>query len=241
MDNPFLFHTFIDLAEKTLSQLSSPFAVFDADGTLWKEDIGFGFFYYQIENKWIEDESLKKKVNDLYNESPQNSCSLIVQLNKNIHIKQYRKWCKEYLKTNPVTVFSFQKKLISFLHNKGVKNYVVTASPEWLVEEAIKHYELPIDKVIGFKTLIKNELITDQLQYPLPIGSGKMSAYLQKSNSIYPFFSSGNTLSDLDLLELASHFKLVVTSASKNEKHFDSERILLSIARQKSWFYKDLS
>lgn len=241
MDKPFSYPQFISLVEDILPDISSPIVAFDADGTLWKEDVGFGFFNYQMSKKWIDDKNLKEKIHHLYQNNPQQSCSLIVQSNNNVPLQQYLSWCQEYFNQVPLTIFSFQRKIIQFLHNKGVQIYVVSASPEWVVQEAIRHYALPIDHVIGVKTQIEEGLISDKLEYPLPIAAGKVSAFLNQSKHNYPFFASGNTVSDIDLLELATHFKLVVGSAQKGDKHFDSERVLLSLAKQKSWFYKDLT
>lgn len=231
---------FYSSVDNILSHIPNKIAVFDADGTLWKEDIGFGFFEYQIKNSLLQNPPSMKFIHQLYKTNPRKVCSLIVQINQGVFYKQYISWCNDYLKSNPVNVFSFQRKIINFLKDKNVDIYVVSASPEWVVNEAIRYYSLKIDHVIGLKTVIEKSTITDQLCYPLSIADGKSRSFLQRSKNIYPFFSASNTVSDLDLLELATHLKLVVASAPIGHKHYDSERVLLSIAHQKSWLYNDL-
>ena len=119
-----------------------------------------------------------------------------------------------------------------------MKIYVVSASPQWVVEQAVRHYDLPVDCVVGMKTKLDDKkVITDQLVYPLSMEAGKVTAFLERSKNRYPFFASGNTVSDLDLLESSTHIKCVVVKAKKGERQYDSEQVLLSIALQKNWFY----
>ena len=220
--------------------LSHKIAVFDADGTLWPEDVGFGFFEYQIKNNLLPHKDFFKNINECYKTNQIKTCSIILQKNKGVLFNQYTSWCKEFFQTNPLNVFPFQKELIKYLKKLNVTVYVVSASPEWVVQQAVRHYELPIDCVVGLKTVVDTKgVITDQLVYPLSIGSGKVTAFLEKSKNLYPFFVSGNTLSDLDLLESSTHIQFVVAQAQKEERQYESEQVLLSIACQKNWFYFD--
>ena len=224
--------------EQALRGLSHKIAVFDADGTLWSEDLGFGFFKYQIKNNLLPYKDFLKNIDECYKVNQIKTCSIILQKNKGILFNQYISWCKDFLKTDPVSVFSFQKKLIKYLKDLDVTVYVVSASPEWVVELGVKHYGLPVDFVVGLKTVVDGQgVLTDEMIYPLSMGAGKVTAFLERSRNLYPFFASGNTVSDLDLLESATHIKCVVAKARKEERQYGSEQVLLSIARQKNWFY----
>lgn len=233
---PFKLHSFFQKVEEILPQISNKKACFDADGTLWKEDIGFSFLDYQKKHSLIKE---TKNVRELYKTNPTEACSLLLQANNNVSYEQYLSWCRDYLKTQPVNPFSFQKKILFFLKEKGVETYIVSSSPEWVVKTAVDHLKLPVDHVIGLKTLIKNNKVTDELYYPLPIAEGKTTAYLERSGNVYPFFSAGNTLADLDMLSMATHLRLAVASAPPGKRQYDSERVLQSLARQKSWMVKD--
>jgi len=224
--------------EKAQRGLSHKIAVFDADGTLYPEDVGFGFFEYQVENNLLKEKDFLKNINECYKKNKIKTCSIILQKNKGVLLDQYMSWCNDFFKTDPLTVFSFQKKLIHYLKKLGVTVYVVSASPQWVVQQAVRHYELPIDVVVGLKTVVDDKgVITDQLIYPLSMGPGKVTALLEKSKNLYPFFVSGNTVSDLDLLESSTHIKCVVAKAETGRRQYESEQVLLSIALQKNWFY----
>ena len=232
--------------EKTLPYISNKIACFDADGTLWKEDVDSCFLEYQKAKHLLP--NLPSILNQKKSQQPStynpqqhiNNCSLLAQRHKGVPLEQFKSWCQEYFNTKPLTVFPFQRKLLSFLKSHKITLYVLSASSELLVKSAVRYYQLPIDHVIGVKTLIKDGVITAQLQHPLSVGSGKVSTFLQKSPKTYPFFVSGNTLSDLSLLKLSTHFKFVIASAFRQDRQYFMERQLLSIAQKNSWFYKDL-
>ncbi len=224
--------------EQAQRGLSHKIAVFDADGTLWPEDAGFGFFEYQVKNNLLSDKDFLKNIDEYYKVNQSKTCSIILQKNKDVSLNQYISWCRDFFKTDPLSIFPFQRQLIKYLKELGVTVYVVSASPQWVVEQAVRHYGLSIDVVVGLKTVLDSKkVITDQLVYPVSIGSGKVTAFLERSNNLYPFFVSGNTVSDLDLLKSSTHIQWVVAQAQKGERQYDSEQILLSIARQKNWFY----
>ena len=223
--------------EQAQRGLSHKIAVFDADGTLWPEDVGFGFFEYQIKNNLLPYKDFFKNINECYKNNQIKTCSIILQKNKGVLFDQYISWCRDFFKTDPLTVFPFQKQLFEYLKKLDVKIYIVSASPQWVVEQAVKHYDLSVDFVVGLRTKLDDKkVITDQLIYPLSMEAGKVTAFLERSNNRYPFFASGNTVSDLDLIESSTHIKCVVAKSKKGERQYDSEQVLLSMARQKNWF-----
>ena len=227
--------------EQAQQGLSHKIAVFDADGTLWPEDVGFGFFEYQIKNQLLAEGDFFQNINEFYKENQSKTCSLILQKNKGVSSDQYISWCRDFFKTDPLRVFSFSKKSsLEYLKDLGAAVYLVSASPQWVVEQAVKYHDLPVDVVVGMQVVLDSQkVMTDQMVYPLSVGSGKVSAFLKNSQHRTPFFVSGNTISDLDLLESSTHIKCVVAKAQKGERQYESEQVLLSIARQKKWFYFD--
>ena len=226
---------------QTIEQTKVPnnLAVFDADGTLWPEDVGYDFFRYQIKNNLIPKPSWADQFDDIYHNNATQACAKIVQSNKGVSLSDYRKWFRDFLKENPLNIFPFQEELLKKLSELGITTYVISASPQWLIEEAILYYKLPFNKVIGIQTEISNNKITDKLIYPLSIKEGKVEGLLKETNSVYPFFSASNSISDLALMECATHIRWVVALAKKGERQFQSEQKLLQLAKEKSWFYTE--
>ena len=95
--------------EQAQRGLSHKIAVFDADGTLWPEDVGFGFFEYQIKNNLLPYQDFFKNINECYKNNQIKTCSIILQKNKGVFFDQYISWCKDFFKKDPLTVFSFSK------------------------------------------------------------------------------------------------------------------------------------
>ncbi len=231
--------------EKTLAGLKNQSALplvatFDADGTLWDTDLGENFFHYQIDHKlvdlpaqaWNHYLELKKKNND-----PREAYLWLAQINQGQTLKQVRDWSQAaFDEIQPVPLFSEQKKLIDLFLQNQVQVYIVTASVSWAVESGARALGLSSENVIGIQTLVQNEVITNQPILPITYRQGKADALLQKTNGIQPFFASGNTLGDAELLQAATHIRLAVSAASRDDKLFQSENELMKLAEKNNWF-----
>jgi len=214
-------------------------AAFDADGTLWDTDLGENFFQYQIDQKhvplpaepWDYYLSLKKKNND-----PREAYAWLAQINKGLSLQQVRTWSQQAFETvQPPPIFSEQKKLIDLFLKHGVQIYIITASVKWAVEPGARALGLTDDNVIGVETLIEKDLISDQAVLPITYRSGKVEALLKKTRNVKPFFASGNTSGDIELLEAATHMQLAVSAASRDDKLFRAESELMAVAEKNNW------
>ncbi len=215
-------------------------AAFDADGTLWDTDLGENFFNYQIESQSIELPSdpwnhyldLKKVNND-----PRPAYLWLAQINKNQNLDQIRQWADEaYNQIEPNPIFSEQKKLIDLLQSHNVKIYVVTASIKWAVEPGARALGLKNEQVIGVETMIENNIITDRPVYPVTYREGKIEALLKVTGNKRPFLCAGNTIGDFELLKSATHLRMAVSAASRDDRLFKSEAELLEKAKQLNWW-----
>ena len=234
-----MWQTLIQSIEKTVQTVDQKMAVFDADGTLWPEDLGHDFFHYQIKHQLIEKPPWLEQFDSIYKKNPSQACAFIVQCNQGVLLEDYRQWFKYFLKETPLNVFSFQRDLIEILHKLKVQIFIISASPKWLVEEALNHYDLSVHKTIGIETKIVNGKITDQLLLPLSIKEGKVESFLNTTNQTYPFLVSSNSMSDLSLMNIATHIQWVVAKAQKGERQYNSEQKLLALAKEKNWFYTE--
>ncbi len=116
---------------------AAPVAAFDADGTLWKCDMGENFFQYKIDHKlvkfpadpWAHYEMLKKR-------SHPEAYLWLAQILEGKTLEQTRQWAQAAVDTFPggAPVFVWMKELIGFLKSEGVEVYIVTASIKWSVD-----------------------------------------------------------------------------------------------------------
>ncbi len=215
-------------------------AAFDADGTLWDIDLGENFFQFQIDNKliplpndpWKHYFDMKKVNND-----PRNAYVWLAQINKGINVNQVQKWAQQaFDSVVPRPIFSEQKKLIEFFLKHSVQIYIVTASIKWAVVPGALALGLSAENVIGVETQIENEILTEAAVLPITYRQGKVDALFKRTRNAKPFFCSGNTIGDFELLQSSTQFKLAVSAASRDEKMFKSENELLIKAAENNWW-----
>jgi HAD superfamily phosphoserine phosphatase-like hydrolase len=214
-------------------------AAFDADGTLWDTDLGENFFNYQIDSKnlnlpkdpWTHYIDMKKVNND-----PRSAYLWLAQINQQQPLSDVKKWAdKAYAEIQPSPIFSEQKKLIDFLKSENVKIYIVTASIKWAVEPGARALGLTDEDVIGVETVVRDGLITNEPIFPVTYRNGKSEALLAKTQNKRPFLCSGNTIGDFELLECATHIRLAVSAASRDDRLFKAEAELLQRANELNW------
>jgi len=196
-------------------------AAFDADGTLWDDDAGERFFQWQIdhcgfghlpEDPWSYYRELKKK-------DPQSAYGWLAQINAGRTLEEVRAWAEACFQSlAPWPYFKSQKLLIDHLHTLGVEVYVVTASIKWAVEPAAFHIMgIPPERVLGVTTDLvgdRSDLVGTQISLPVTYRQGKADALLKATGGRRPVLSCGNTYGDIQLIDIASDFKLMIQSQS---------------------------
>lgn len=229
--------------EKTILELKSAqkplIAAFDADGTLWDTDLGENFFYHQIDHKQVplppnpfEHYLEMKKINN----DPRQAYVWLAQINQGKSLDQVRKWAQEAFEIiRPNPIFSEQQRLIDLLKNHGAQIYIVTASIKWAVEPGAMALGLGAENVIGVETAVKDGIVTDTPVLPITYRTGKVEALLAKTKGLQPFIASGNTMGDYELLVNATHLRLAVSAASRDDRLFKTEQELADQATEKNW------
>lgn len=227
-------HTTLD---QVLKVDSHPIAAFDADGTLWDIDLGESFFHHQIDNKLVElPRNPWEHYEDLKAADPVKAYLWLAQICQNKELKTIHEWAKDALKAvSPVPVFSEQKKLIELFLSKGVQVYVITASVKWAVEPGAALLGLRYEDVLGVETIQVNGVITDQQKGIVTYKQGKVDALLARTGGKKPFFASGNTMGDFQLLQAATELSLAVSAASRDDRLFKTEMELAEHAKNSGW------
>ena len=207
----------LDLVKKAVDKgiLESQVAVFDADGTLWKEDANQLLLDYQIKQ---DKQAQKTDPNKLENPSRKNSgnfedllsdhyqkfhrhelCELFAKKQAGLSYAEFQSQAEKALDQTPLTVFPFQKELLVYLKKQNIKTVVITASIQWLVELAVKKYDLPVNQVLGCRTELdtredlssgkKEVFISDRIVRPSP-GNSKGEVFFKRTHKHILFFSS---------------------------------------------------
>jgi phosphoserine phosphatase len=215
-----------------------PVAAFDADGTLWKCDMGENFFQYKINHKlvalpddpWAEYARLK-------DESHPKAYLWLAQILADKPIHEVREWARAALtQFGPAApIFPWMKDLIQFLKAEGVKVHIVTASITWAVEPAAHLMGIAPEDVIGIETYVRAGKVTTEQKGPITYREGKVDGLLARTGGRHPVLAAGNTLGDLALLESASHVQLVNVSDTHEGHNYGTEQELLAIGKLRGW------
>jgi len=210
-------------------------AVFDADGTLWKDDVGEGFLKWLIKHKKLANQDPSR---DYYGEY-EKMCDVshlqcygyAVQLMAGMKESDVKKWSAEYFKAHFVKrVFQGQKKLIQTLQKKGAKVWIVSASHQWIVEAGAPYLNVPLKQVVGIRVKVNQGLLTNELIAPVTYRPGKVKA-IQKFIGKVPVLVSGNSMTDFEMLNHSSGVSLVINPKNKGQL---SDNLALQ-AQQKGW------
>ena len=213
------------------------FSVFDADGTLWPQDINHILLEYLEKHKL-------RSVQDLLSsqfadsENRWKRCQFFAERQAGFSLEEFQHHCRCALEANPLTLFPFQKNLIEFLKSQSQHIYIVTSSLKELVKIWCEMQQLPIDKIFGIETRVDQGIITKEIIKPLTYGEGKKQALLNWTKNNKPVLAAGNTFNDLAMLEIAQ-ISLVVNSAPKEHENFKDEQALAQLAKKQGWLLLD--
>jgi len=213
-----------------------PVAAFDADGTLWDTDLGEAFFDYLIESKkvvlpdepWTHYKNLKKQDHRI-------AYLWLAQICKDLKLETVQGWADQCIAELKPPIFEAQKNLIDLFKDSGVQIFIVTASIKWAVEPGARLLGLTNENVIGIETAVENGIITDLQKGPITYRQGKVEALLEKTNGQIPFYCSGNSEGDQELLASSSSLAMAVSACRRDDSLFKSENHLLKLATSKGW------
>lgn len=215
-------------------------AAFDADGTLWDVDLGETFFEYEIKNKLVPlPEDPWKHYEDMQkNQSKEEAYLWLAQIHNEVPLTQVRQWAKEsVMSIDPVPVFELQKQIINHLLSIDVDVFIVTASIKWAVEPAAYLFGLSPERVLGIETEIINGRVGMKQKGTLTYKHGKPLRLIEETGGIKPYFTSGNTEGDWELLKAATDIRFVMSNTTAAHPNFETEQKTVELAKREGWFY----
>jgi len=200
-------------------EIKDPKAVFDADGTLWQNDLGETFLKWLIENKKLQNadysKDIYKEYDDLVKKDPGKGFIFAVTLMKGIEEKELKKWAEDFFNNHfKENVYPKQKELIKRLKDAGVEVWIVSASNFWSIEGAAPYMGVEKEHVIAIKTEVENGKLTDKIITPVLHGAGKVEA-IKKYIGNRVDLVSGNSMSDYDMLKFSTGLSIVINPSCK--------------------------
>jgi HAD superfamily phosphoserine phosphatase-like hydrolase len=187
--------------------LSPAVAVFDCDGTLWSGDAGSGFMKWTIETGLVSREAtdwidgryrayLRGEVSEIA------ICGEMVQLYQGLREEEMRRAAKTFFESYVErNIFPEMLALVEELRGRGVEIWAVSSTNDWVIEEGVRRFGIPADRVLSARVQVKNGRITDVI-LDVPTDEGKVTA-LAKAGITAPDAVFGNSVHDAAMLAIA--------------------------------------
>ncbi len=182
-------------------------AVFDCDGTLWSGDAGSSFMRWTMETA-VLDHAQTAWLNERYegylrgDVSELAICGEMVQVYRGLSVDAMRAVAVEFFHTHvQPNIFPEMAALIAQLQAAGVDIWAVSSTCDWVIEEGVRHFNIPANRVLAARVQTKRGLVTDTL-IDVPTDEGKVTA-LRNAGITAPDAVFGNSVHDAAMLALA--------------------------------------
>lgn len=100
--------------------------------------------------------------------------------------------------------------LLADLQAYGFEIWVVSASPELLYQQFVHEgLGIPVDRILGVRSVVRNDTVTKELVYPVPQDEGKAEV-IQTFIKAKPLFAAGNSRGDMEMMNESVGLKLII-------------------------------
>jgi phosphoserine phosphatase len=195
--------------------LSPRIAVFDCDGTLWSGDAGSTFMRYTMGEldapailspekiAWLNDRYAgyhRKEVSELA------ICGEMVQVYAGLPVETLRATAAAFFRTHiEKNIFPEMLALVTDLQAAGCEIWAVSSTNDWVIEEGVRRFNIPANRVLSARVTAANGLATDHL-IDVPTDEGKVSALAAvgiAAGVTAPDAVFGNSVHDAAMLAIA--------------------------------------
>jgi len=193
---------------------AQPLAVFDADGTLWRDDLGEAFFAHLVDGGSLP--KLKGTSDPMVDymarveEDAQEAYGWVVQVMEGVEetwlASQAEAFVPGFIEQR---LFPNMRSLVQGLHAEGWEVAIVSASNEWVIREAARFLGLSSSSALGIATHVEKGVLTNSLVEPMPNGAGKVDAIMARMGRL-PLLASGNSVHDIPMLTMATEMAIAV-------------------------------
>jgi HAD superfamily phosphoserine phosphatase-like hydrolase len=205
-------------------------ACFDADGTLWAEDLGEAFFRWLIAGHLLPRVDCSRDVYAEYEarvrEDRAAGYAWCVQCMAGIAETDLQRWSRQMAAAWP----NYRPEMVSLargLAASGVEVWMVSASNRWVVQASAPRAGFDPSNVIAMQVEVEGGTLTDRPVRPLICHGGKVEAIHQRFGRRADL-AFGDSLGDLEMLSDAAHPFVI-------GRHDKPGAALLEVARDKGW------
>ncbi len=196
-----------DEFEFAVHELKPRVAVFDCDGTLWSGDAGSSFMRWTIQTgllapdkiAWLNDRYQgyrRGEVNELA------ICAGMVQVYAGLRESDLRVAAADFFTLHvEANIFPEMQRLIADLQRTGVDIWAVSSTNDWVIEEGVKRFNIPVNRVLAARVDVLDGIASDRI-IDVPTDEGKVAA-LARVGITTPDCVFGNSVHDAAMLAIA--------------------------------------
>lgn len=206
----------------TLSRSHGRVWVTDADGTLWREDIGEAFL------RWLADEgalvSQEAEGVDVWAsyearvaEDKAAGYAWAVQVMAGMQEDELARRAEAFARTFvPTRAFRGMRRLVDAAREAGCEPWIVSASNQWIITAAAPLLGIDPARAVGVRLAVRSGRLTDEVLEPFTYRAGKVEA-IRRFVGAEPLLVSGDSEGDLEMLEAAEEASLVIACPDASE------------------------
>ena len=209
--SPALTQVLSPAASRTVLPLLAPGApravvAFDADGTLWRGDVGEDFLRFLSAQGLLPGRAAATGLYEEYERrvhaDAARGYAFAVEVMADLPEQTLNAWCRDFFARRFAgRMFAFTRPLLAALGAAGHQVWVVSASPLWIVTVGAAELDIPAERVIAVRAPVERGVLSAAVEQPVPYGPGKVAQL--KSRGLKPALAVGNGEGDLPMLEYA--------------------------------------
>ncbi len=140
-------------------------------------------------------------------------CGEMVQIYRDLREAELRRATHTFFeRTVRARIFPEMLELCHQLQTQGVTLWAVSSTNNWLIEDGVKDFGIPAERVLAARVRVTNGLITEEL-LDVPTDEGKAQS-LARAGLEHPDAVFGNSIHDAAMLAIAKHPFAVNPSAA---------------------------
>lgn len=183
-------------------------AVFDCDGTLWDDDSGEKFFYWEMERgllpadvvNWIRPRYQEYKAGRV---DEVTMCGEMVTINAGVPCERMEREAAKFFEARiAAKIFPEMLALTRRLRDAGCELWAISSTNDWVVGAGVERFGIPRERVIAACVYAENGCATGRLKR-VPTDEGKAEA-VRELLARMPDAVFGNSMHDFHMMELAA-------------------------------------
>ena len=109
--------------------------------------------------------------------------------------------------------------LIGALTERQFDIWVVSGSNKWSVEPVFTRFGIPLDRIIGIDLEVRDGLLTERAEVPVPIRGGKIDALRRRTSGV-PLLVVSDSKNDIPLLLHSAGLRIRMNSRKRDTADF---------------------